>query len=61
MMGGLFAYAFTQKPGGLAPTSSMGTAGLVTMLVGAAVTTLGAHWLADSGYAQDGTGTQWTP
>lgn len=58
-MGGLFAYAFTQQPGGLAPTSSWGTAGLISMVIGLAVTALGAHLLSDGGVAQDGAGTQW--
>ncbi len=60
LMSGLFMYAFTQDPGGLSPTSSWGTAGLVTMLVGVAATALGVHWLSDAGVTQEGTGVQWT-
>jgi hypothetical protein len=59
-MGGLFAYGFTQKPGGLAPSSSWGTAGLISMVIGLAVTALGVHLLSDAGVAQAGTGAQWT-
>jgi hypothetical protein len=60
-LGGIFMYAFTQQPGSPSPSSSVGTAGLITALVGAAITVLGVHWLGDPGHAQDGTGVQWTP
>jgi hypothetical protein len=51
------AYAFTRKP--LAPTSSQGTVGMISMVIGIAVIALGAHLLSDAGVAQDSIGAQW--
>jgi hypothetical protein len=61
MFGGMFAYGITQQPGGFAPSSSWGTAGIVSFAVGIAALAVGVHLLADPGTMQNGTGTQWTP
>jgi hypothetical protein len=43
----------------LAPTSSQGTVGMISMVIGIAVIALGAHLLSDAGVAQDSIGAQW--
>jgi hypothetical protein len=61
MFSGMLEYGVTQRSGGFAPTSSWGTAGIISFAIGIAATALGVYLLADPGTAQNGTGVQWTP